>query len=130
MAKALMALVLLGLLLLVLLLLHEPRSSAPTTIRPAQTSSQPASPASTLHVQAPVEAWLRGPPTPLGALRHAATEYFPDMFDGSETALPAKFDCRAASASAPPRACNPCWGGAHCLPSFLILGVYQASLRT
>ena len=67
-------------------------------------------------------------PTPLGKLRAAAKSYFPDMFNDPKFALPDQFEQTWA---------NPCWtwesdvgkGGAHCLPAFLILGVYQSGVR-
>lgn len=71
-------------------------------------------------VEAPDIAWLHGPPTPLADLRKAAAHYFPDMIDSSERALPQVFDETAV---------NPCWGASYCLPSFLILGVYQSGVR-
>ncbi|KAL1524901.1 hypothetical protein AB1Y20_019779 [Prymnesium parvum] len=69
----------------------------------------------------PASAFRR--PTPLPAVRAAAAAYFPAMFDGTPTALPNAFLEGDA---------NPCWRvGAqkHCLPAFLLLGVYQAGVR-
>lgn len=67
----------------------------------------------------PEAVWLRGGPTAIAAARQAAKTYFPNMFDGSAMALPERFDAGA----------NPCWGGAHCVPAFLLLGVYQSGVR-
>ena len=73
---------------------------------------------------------------PLSVLRKAAATYFPDMFAEAKYALPDQFEQTWA---------NPCWAwdaggtqggtqgagqeGVHCLPSFLILGVYQSGVR-
>ena len=65
---------------------------------------------------------------PLSVLRKAAATYFPDMFAEAKYALPDQFEQTWA---------NPCWtwesdggqGGAHGLPAFLILGVYQSGVR-
>ena len=75
---------------------------------------------------------------PLSVLRKAAATYFPDMFAEAKYALPDQFEQTWA---------NPCWvweaggggtqggtqgagqEGVHCLPSFLILGVYQSGVR-
>ena len=80
------------------------------------------------------EAAARG--TSLSVLRKAAATYFPDMFTDAKYALPSQFEQTWA---------NPCWTwevdagqggtkgagkqGVHCLPSFLILGVYQSGVR-
>ena len=64
-------------------------------------------------------AWLRSGPTPIADARFAAKTYFKDILDGSAIALPEHFDPGV----------NPCWGGAYCLPAFLILGVYQSGVR-
>ena len=72
-----------------------------------------------------------GTATGLSVLRKAAASYFPDMFTDPKYALPAQFEQTWA---------NPCWTwesssgqggkqGVHCLPSFLILGVYQSGVR-
>ena len=69
--------------------------------------------------------------TSLSVLRKAAASYFPDMFNDPKSALPDQFEQTWA---------NPCWTwdsgagqggkqGVHCLPSFLILGVYQSGVR-
>ena len=63
--------------------------------------------------------WLHNGPTTTVEARRAAKVYFPDMFAGAESSLPDRFDVGS----------NPCWGRTHCLPSFLILGVYQAGVR-
>ena len=65
------------------------------------------------------KAWLHGPPTPVAKLRGAAKVYFPAMFDGSHSSLPETFEAGQ----------NPCWSGKHCLPAFLLLGVYQSGVR-
>ena len=77
-----------------------------------------------------------GTATSLSVLRKAAEAYFPDMFTDAKYALPNQFEQTWA---------NPCWTweagagqggtkgagkqGVHCLPSFLILGVYQSGVR-
>ena len=62
------------------------------------------------------------PPTPVAVVRKAAGHYFKDMFGTTTSALPPAFDDGV----------NPCWGAEsrrHCLPGFLILGVYQSGVR-
>ena len=82
------------------------------------------------------EAVAHGTSTALSVLRKAAATYFPDMFTDAKYALPSQFEQTWA---------NPCWTwevgagqggtkgagkqGVHCLPSFLILGVYQSGVR-
>ena len=120
-SKALSLIAMLGLVLLLLLAQSAPPAPVPVRIASATSpvggrAAPAAAPRAVLTAE---EAWLRQPPTPLDALRRAAGVYFPEMFDGSPTALPARFDAGA----------NPCWGGKHCLPAFLILGVYQSGVR-
>ena len=65
-------------------------------------------------------AWLQKPPTPIAVLRKAALTYFPQMGEpGTSEAIPERFDGTT----------NPCWSERHCLPGFLILGVYQSGVR-
>lgn len=104
--------------------LHNPKAEELAALTspavPALTlASEKVSEFDTAFRKVDLEAWLQSPPTPLQVLRHAASVYFPDMFDGSSTSLPPRFvsDSR-----------NPCWS-THCLPSFLVLGVYQAGVR-
>lgn len=81
---------------------------------PGAAASAPASAASTA-------------PTPLSVIQRAAKSYFPDMYNDAKYGLPDRFLPGT----------NPCWDwewpgsgkGSHCLPSFLILGVYQSGVR-
>jgi hypothetical protein len=99
---------------------EAPRAGVPTPATLPAEAARAVPP--TVRVAAkerPEVAWLRGGPTPVADVRRAAKTYFADMFNGRASALPAKFDAGV----------NPCWGGAHCLPAFLILGVYQSGVR-
>ena len=61
--------------------------------------------------------------TPVVVLRRAAATYFDGMIGAGSTSVPPSFEPGH----------NPCWagdaGGWHCLPGFLILGVYQSGVR-
>ena len=100
-----------GCLLLMILWLF--RASVPTkhtAVVASLPSMQPAANANVL---------FRAPPRhPLATVRRAAASYFPTMFGNTSIALPAAFE--------PGR--NPCWAQ-HCLPAFLIIGVYQSGVR-
>ena len=58
---------------------------------------------------------------PIGVLRRAAAAYVPDLISNRSLDPPMAFA---------PNLANPCWGGgsgsSHCLPAFLLLGVYQS----
>lgn len=61
-------------------------------------------------------------PTPLHLVRHAASSYFPQMFDGQQALPPGEFKKIAR---------NPCWysQATYCLPAFLLIGVYQSGIQ-